>query len=71
MRCAIIKDVMGQIIIEIPQDVSRTYRIVSEDSAKKLLSNLERILKRENAIDEEDILSLWTISNKTIKKTAS
>lgn len=66
-----IKSVMGQIIIEIPQDVSRTYRIVSEESAKKLLSNLERILKRENAIDEEDILSLWTVSNKTIKKTAS
>lgn len=62
---------MGQIIIEIPQDVSRTYRIVSEDAAKKLLSNLERILKRENAIDEEEILSLWTVSNKTIEKTAS
>ncbi len=62
---------MGQITIEIPQNVNRTYRIVSEDSAKKLLSNLELLLKKEAAAEDEDILSLWTVPKKSIKKTAS
>jgi hypothetical protein len=61
---------MGQITIEIPQAVNRTYRIISEDSAKKLLANLERILKKEKAIEDEDILSLWTEPMKLVKKKA-
>ena len=59
---------MGQIIIEIPQAVNRTYRIDSEDSANKLLSNLERLLKKEKAIEDEDILSLWNEPEKLVKK---
>jgi hypothetical protein len=59
---------MGQIIIEIPQSVNRTYRIASEDSAKKLLLNLERLLKKEKAIEDEDILSLWTEPEELVKK---
>ncbi len=59
---------MGQIIIEIPQAVNRTYRIVSEDSAKKLLANLERLLKKEKALEDEDILSLWSETEKLVKK---
>ena len=59
---------MGQIIIEIPQDVNRTYRITSEDSAKKLLSSIERLLKKEKAIEDEDILSLWSEPEKLVKK---
>jgi hypothetical protein len=61
---------MGQITIEIPQAVNRTYRIISEDSAKKLLANLERILKKEKAIEDEDILSLWNEPKKLVKKKA-
>jgi hypothetical protein len=61
---------MGRIIIEIPQAVNRTYRIVSEDSAKKLLANLERLLKKEKAIEDEDILSLWSEPMKLVKKKA-
>ena len=61
---------MGQIIIEIPQAVNRTFRIVSEDSAKKLLANLERLLKKEKAIEDEDILSLWAEPKKLVKKKA-
>jgi len=49
---------MGQIIIEIPQNVNRTYRIVSEDAAKKLLETLERHAQKEE--ENEDILGLWT-----------
>lgn len=62
---------MGQIIIEIPQSVNRTYRIVSEDVAQKLLSNLERLLKKENAVEDEDILSLWTVPTNLTKKVAA
>ncbi len=61
---------MGQIIIEIPQAVNRTYRIVSEDSAKKLLANLERLLKKEKALEDEDILSLWSEPEELAKKKA-
>ncbi len=61
---------MGQIIIEVPQDVNLTYRIVSEESAKKLLSNLERLVKKEPAVEDEDILGLWTVSKKLVKKKA-
>lgn len=62
---------MGQIIIEIPQNVNRTYRIVSEDSAQKLLLNLERLLQKEKLAEDEDILGLWTVPEKAVKKTAS
>jgi len=57
---------MGQIIIEIPQNVNRTYQIVSENAAKKLLEHLERITKKE--VEDEDILGLWTAPKKLVKK---
>ncbi|MBS1793403.1 MAG: hypothetical protein JSS81_06090 [Acidobacteria bacterium] len=50
---------MGQIVIEIPQNVRRTYRIVSIEAAQKLLVNLEKITEREKTEEEEDILGLW------------
>lgn len=61
---------MGQIIIEIPQNVNRTYRIVSEDSAQKLLLNLERLLKKEKPAEDEDILGLWTDREESVKEIA-
>lgn len=62
---------MGQIIIEIPQNVNRNYRIISEDSAKKLLSNLERLVKKETVVEDEDILGLWTAPNELGKEVAA
>lgn len=62
---------MGKIIIEIPQSVNRTYQIVSEDVAKKLLLNLERLLKKETAVEDEDILSLWALPKTAVKKVAA
>ena len=61
---------MGQIIIEIPQNVNRTYRIVSEDSAEKLLLNLERLLKKEQPVEDEDILSLWADRKESVEEIA-
>jgi len=50
---------MGQITIEIPQSVNRNYRLVSEESARKVLSKLEILLKEENKIEDDEILGLW------------
>ena len=61
---------MGQIIIEVPQDVNRTYRIASENLAKKLLSNLDQLVQKETAVEDEDILGLWTVPKKLVKKKA-
>lgn len=63
-------NIMGQIIIEIPQNVNRTYRIISEKVTKKLLENLERITEKEKDFEDEDILGLWTAPKK-VKKTAA
>ena len=50
---------MGVITIEIPQGVNRKYRIVSESSAKEVLSKIENLVKKENKIDDDEILGLW------------
>ena len=59
---------MGQIIIEIPQNVNRTYRIVSEDTAKKLFETLERHADKEKEDENEDILGLWIVPKPLAKK---
>jgi hypothetical protein len=61
---------MGQIIIEIPQNVRRTYRIVSEEMAEKLLENLERLKDKQKKEEDEDILGLWTAPAPFVKKKA-
>jgi hypothetical protein len=61
---------MGQITIEIPQSVNRNYRIVSEDSARKVLSKLEILLKEENKIDHNEILGLWADREESVEKIA-
>ena len=50
---------MGQIPIEIPQRVKRTYRIVSEDSAKDVIDGLDRLVKKANRVDLSDIVGIW------------
>jgi hypothetical protein len=60
---------MGQIIIEIPQNGVHIYRIQDTGTVKKLLSDLEQIVKKEKEEEEEDILGLWTVPE-PIKRAA-
>lgn len=62
---------MGQIVINIPQNVNRSYQINSEDSARKLIANLEKLVKKELLADDEDILGLWALPPKPREKSAS
>lgn len=61
---------MGQITIEIPQSIERKFRIVSEISAKEVLSKLEIIVKKENKIDDDEILGLWSERKESVKEIA-
>lgn len=61
---------MGQITIEIPQKLNRTYRFVSEDSAKKVLCNLDRMAKRENSVKDDEILGLWADREESVEEIA-
>ena len=67
---AIIFITMGQITIEIPQKVNRKYRIVSESSAKEVLSKLENLVKNENKIDDDEILGLWADRKESVEDIA-
>jgi hypothetical protein len=51
---------MGQIIIETPQKGMHIYRIQDHDRVKKLLAEIEEIVRQEKEEEEEDILGLWT-----------
>lgn len=66
----IISIVMGQITIEIPQKINRKYRIISESSAKEVLSKLELLVKKENEIGESEILGLWADRKESVEKIA-
>ena len=61
---------MGQITIEIPQSVNRSYRLVSENSAKKVLSSLERLVKTENEVSDDEILGLWGDRKESVEDIA-
>lgn len=61
---------MGQITIEIPQSVNRKYRIVSESSAKEVLSKLELLVEKENKINDEEILGLWADRAESVEEIA-
>jgi hypothetical protein len=61
---------MGQITIEIPQSVNRNYRIVSENSAREVLSKLERLVEEENKIDDDEILGLWADREESVEEIA-
>jgi len=61
---------MGQIVIEIPQRVNKNFRIVSENSAKKVLSNIERLIKKENSIEDDEILGLWSDRKESVEEIA-
>jgi hypothetical protein len=61
---------MGQITIEIPQKVNRKYRIVSESSAKEVLSKLENLVENENKIADAEILGLWADRTESVEEIA-
>lgn len=61
---------MGEITIEIPQEVNRTYRIVSEDSAHEVLSKLDLLVKEANHIDDDGILGLWADREESAEEIA-
>jgi len=58
---------MGQITIEIPQNISRNFRIISEESADKILSALERLAHKEMD-EDEDLLGVWELPEKPVNK---
>lgn len=58
---------MGQITIEIPQNISRNFRIISEESASKILFALERLAHKEMD-EDEDLLGVWEIPEKPVNK---
>lgn len=63
-------NIMGQITIEIPQKVNRKFRIVSEDSAKVILSKVEGLVKKANKVDDDEILGLWADRTETVEEIA-
>lgn len=61
---------MGQITIEIPQSVNRNYRLITEDSAKEVLSKLENLVRKENQVDDDEILGLWAERKESVGEIA-
>jgi hypothetical protein len=61
---------MGQITIEIPQKLTRTYRIVSEDSAQEVLETLEQLVEAENKISDDEVLGLWADREESVEEIA-
>lgn len=60
---------MGRIIIEIPGNENRLYRIHNQDTIKKFLSELEQLVRKDTEKEDEDILGLWT-TPEPIKRAA-
>lgn len=50
---------MGQIIIEIPQDIDRLYRIPLHESAEDILLKVDKLIALSNSIEDDEILNLW------------
>lgn len=61
---------MGQITIEIPQSINRKYRIVSKNSANKVLSEIESLLEQENKTEDNEILGLWADRDESVAEIA-
>lgn len=61
---------MGQITIEIPQSFNQTYRIVSSDSAKEILALIERLIKQNNAVGDDEVLGMWADRKESVEEIA-
>ena len=66
----IITTIMGQITIEVPQKLNRTYRIVSEDSAKEVLDKLDVMVKKANHFKKSGLLGLWADREESAEEIA-
>ncbi len=49
---------MGQIIIEIPQKISRKYRIAAHDPAEEILSKLDQSIALSNSLEDTEVLTI-------------
>jgi len=61
---------MGRITIEVPQKLNKTYRIISEDSAKEVLDKLEVMVKKANHIKKNGLLGLWADREESAEEIA-
>lgn len=61
---------MGRITIEIPQKINRTYRLISENSAKEILPGLDQMVKQENSFEDDEILGLWADREESVEEIA-
>lgn len=56
---------MGQITIDVPQNVRHHFRLISEDSVKELAAKIEELIQKEFKFDEDNILELWADGKET------
>lgn len=63
-------DIMGQITIEVPQELNKTYRIVSEDSAKEILEQVDVMVKKANHVKKNGLLGLWADREESAEEIA-
>jgi hypothetical protein len=62
---------MGQITIEIPQRIKRTFRIKDKDFAKQILSELERETIQESSdANDDDVLGMWSDRKESAQEIA-
>jgi len=57
---------MGVITIEVPQEMKKAYRIVSEDSARDVIDELDRLVKKANRVDLSEIVGLWADRHESV-----
>ena len=61
---------MGVITIEVPQSMKKVYRIVSEDSARDVIDELDRLVKKANHVDLSDIVGIWADREESAEEIA-
>jgi hypothetical protein len=61
---------MGQITVEVPQRVKRTYRIVAEDSADAVLKELDISVKESNHVGDDGVLGMWADREEAVEEIA-
>jgi len=50
---------MGLITIQVPQRVKKIYRIDSEDSAREVIKNLDKVAKATKFVDLSSVSGIW------------
>ncbi len=67
---------MGVITIEVPQKVTKSYRLVSEESARGVIENLDMLVgkrngkKNKDGIDLSDIVGIWANREESAEEIA-